>query len=190
MMVPVPLINIGPIGPEPATRRRSTARRRFTVNIIRGDRRNGDRPARSRNAADGVDELPQAGRQHRRQVDPAVRDLRQQPHLRHRHPRLRQRARCSSASARTPFVVNLGETFDLVNVSNPLGAENAEADDLADKNVTSFILEVPISCLVCSASQPIIGGWTTASLGVGRPTDRPDAVPRGQPAARPTDGPG
>ena len=65
------------------------------------------------------------------------------------------------------FVVNLGETFDLVNVSNPLGAENAEADDLADKNVTSFILEVPIACLVSSAKQPIIGGWTTASLGVG-----------------------
>ncbi|AGY56828.1 DUF4331 domain-containing protein [Gloeobacter kilaueensis] len=61
-----------------------------------------------------------------------------------------------------PFVVNLGEVFDLVNVSNPLGATNAEADDLADKNITSLILEVPTSCLA-SASSPIIGGWTTSS---------------------------
>ena len=91
------------------------------------------------------------------------------------------------------FVVNLGETFDLVNVTNPLGAENAEADDLADKNVTSFVLEVPIACLVSSASQPIIGGWTTASLGVGMPggTPGPTPCPAGQPAAlRPMDLPG
>jgi hypothetical protein len=61
-----------------------------------------------------------------------------------------------------PFVVNLGETFDLINITNPLGATNAEADDLADKNITSLAIEVPTSCLVSSTS-PIIGGWTTAS---------------------------
>jgi Domain of unknown function (DUF4331) len=61
-----------------------------------------------------------------------------------------------------PFVVNLGEIFDLVNITNPLGATNTEADDLADKNITSLAIEVPTSCLV-SSSSPIIGGWTTAS---------------------------
>jgi Domain of unknown function (DUF4331) len=61
-----------------------------------------------------------------------------------------------------PFVVNLGEIFDLVNITNPLGATNVEADDLADKNITSLAIEVPTSCLV-SSSSPIIGGWTTAS---------------------------
>jgi hypothetical protein len=62
-----------------------------------------------------------------------------------------------------PFVVNLGQTFDLVNIANPIGDQfaNAAHDDLADKNVTSLILEVPISCLV--AKDPVIGGWTTAS---------------------------
>jgi hypothetical protein len=51
-----------------------------------------------------------------------------------------------------PFVVNLGETFDLVNIKypatelNPL-AESAAEDLLADKNVTAMILEVPIACL-------------------------------------------
>jgi hypothetical protein len=62
-----------------------------------------------------------------------------------------------------PFVVNLGEVFDLVNVTNPLGPVDAETDDLADKNVTSLILEVPIPCLT-SKRTPVIGAWTTASL--------------------------
>ncbi|MEP6996322.1 MAG: DUF4331 domain-containing protein [Betaproteobacteria bacterium] len=67
-----------------------------------------------------------------------------------------------------PFVVNLGETFDLVNIKypatelNPL-AETATADTLADKNVTALILEVPIACLTENKST-IIGGWTTASI--------------------------
>jgi hypothetical protein len=63
-----------------------------------------------------------------------------------------------------PFVVNLGETFDLINVSNPVGPPNEATDALAGKNVTSLEMEVPSACLVESAAQPIIGGWTTASL--------------------------
>jgi hypothetical protein len=66
------------------------------------------------------------------------------------------------------FVVNLGETFDLVNYSNPLGSTNSERDDLDDANVTSLILEIPKSCLLDSDDQPIIGAWTTASLKRGR----------------------
>jgi Domain of unknown function (DUF4331) len=62
-----------------------------------------------------------------------------------------------------PFVVNLGETFDLINIANPVGESNNNAarDDIADKNVTSLILEVPISCLV--AKDPVIGAWTSAN---------------------------
>ncbi len=61
------------------------------------------------------------------------------------------------------FVVNLGETFDLVNIAHPVGEAfaNSARDDLANKNVTSMVLEVPISCLV--SKGPVIGGWTTAS---------------------------
>jgi Domain of unknown function (DUF4331) len=62
-----------------------------------------------------------------------------------------------------PFVVNLGETFDLINYANPIGEayNNAGRDDLADKNVTSIVLEVPIACL--KQNDNVIGGWTTAS---------------------------
>jgi hypothetical protein len=67
-----------------------------------------------------------------------------------------------------PFVVNLGETFDLVNIKypavelNPL-AEFATVDSLADANVTSLILEMPISCLT-EGKGNVIGAWTTASV--------------------------
>jgi len=67
-----------------------------------------------------------------------------------------------------PFVVNLGETFDLINIKypatelNPL-AEFATTDSLADANVTSIILEAPIACLT-QGKGSIIGGWTTASV--------------------------
>jgi uncharacterized protein DUF4331 len=69
------------------------------------------------------------------------------------------------------FVVNLGETFDLVNIKYPveelappgLNARNVEPNSLADKNVTSLALEIPIACLT-AGSESVIGGWTTASL--------------------------
>ena len=60
------------------------------------------------------------------------------------------------------FVVNLGETFDLIN-TNPLGANNAEANTLADKNVTTLAIEVPAACLT-AGTEAVIGGWTTASV--------------------------
>lgn len=71
-----------------------------------------------------------------------------------------------------PFVVNLGETFDLINIQYPATAFNANAekaghDDLADKNVTSIEMEVPTACLT-NGTEPVIGGWTTASLRQGR----------------------
>lgn len=63
-----------------------------------------------------------------------------------------------------PFVVNLGETFDLVNIStSPLGPVDANKDSLDDKNVTSIIVELPIEFLV-TEDQPIIGAWATASM--------------------------
>jgi len=73
-------------------------------------------------------------------------------------------ARMFVGQRKDPFVVNLGDTFDLVNYNNPIGDPAGDADSLFDMNVTSIIMEVPITCLVTSTSQPIIGGWTTAAL--------------------------
>lgn len=60
-----------------------------------------------------------------------------------------------------PFVVNLGEAFDLINL-NPLGNPAGAVDVLSDANVTSIVLEIPIDFLTATSS--VIGGWTSASL--------------------------
>lgn len=61
-----------------------------------------------------------------------------------------------------PFVVNLGEIFDLVNL-NPAGPRDGTHNTLSHKNVTTLALEVPAECLT-RGGDPVIGGWTTASL--------------------------
>ncbi len=61
------------------------------------------------------------------------------------------------------FAVNLGDIFDLIN-TNPVGPPNGGTDDNRMNNVTTIALEMPAQCLRESASQPIIGAWTTASL--------------------------
>ena len=79
-------------------------------------------------------------------------------------------ARIFVGQRKDPFVVNLGETFDLINIKAPAvefaaNAESAAKDDLAGKNVTAFALEVPTACLLnATANDPVIGAWTTASL--------------------------
>jgi hypothetical protein len=77
-------------------------------------------------------------------------------------------ARVFVGQRKDPFVVNLGETFDLVNIRFPAVelnalAEYATTDSIADKNVTSFILEAPIACLT-EGKGTIVGGWTSASV--------------------------
>jgi Domain of unknown function (DUF4331) len=68
------------------------------------------------------------------------------------------------------FVVNLGETFDLVNIKYPAeelapgqNARQLAPNSLAGYNVTSLALEIPASCLT-QGKDPVIGGWTTASV--------------------------
>ena len=85
--------------------------------------------------------------------------------------------RVFAGQRKDPFVVNLGEVFDLLNIKYPAtelnsAAEYATADKLADANVTALILEVPISCLTQGKGN-IIGGWTTASLPANRALGTP-----------------
>ncbi|MDX1391706.1 MAG: DUF4331 domain-containing protein, partial [Rheinheimera sp.] len=94
-------------------------------------------------------------------------------------PGCNQMARIFVGQRKDPFVVNLGETFDLVNYV-PVEGDSAPGagdgggfpggitqqsanDDLADKNVTSLAIEVPKACIV-GTGNGVIGAWTTASL--------------------------
>jgi hypothetical protein len=89
------------------------------------------------------------------------------------------KARVFVGQRKDPFVVNLGETFDLVNYVPVEGdsapgagdaagfpggiTQNAANDDLRGKNVTTLALELPTSC-VTGTGNGVIGAWTTASL--------------------------
>jgi len=75
------------------------------------------------------------------------------------------RGRVFVGQRKDAFAVNLGKIFDLVNLVPLEGSiEQSEANnELADKNVTSIAMEVPISCLTGSGNG-VIGAWTTASL--------------------------
>ncbi len=78
-----------------------------------------------------------------------------------------------------PFAVNLGRVFDLVNLvpvegdsapgagdggGFPGGITQDPANDIiADKNITSLVLELPTACLT-GTGNGVIGAWTSASL--------------------------
>ncbi|MBC7437425.1 MAG: DUF4331 domain-containing protein [Bdellovibrionales bacterium] len=67
-----------------------------------------------------------------------------------------------------PFFISVGKIFDLFNM-NLLGPEvGGNNNDLEGKNISTLALEVPISCLGLTAGDPVIGGYTTASLRQGR----------------------
>lgn len=59
------------------------------------------------------------------------------------------------------FSVNVGEIFDLIN-TNPVGPPNGERNIVADDNVTSIAIELPIACV--TGTSPIIGAWTASYL--------------------------
>jgi hypothetical protein len=62
-----------------------------------------------------------------------------------------------------PFYIAVGKIFDLFNL-NPLGPQvSGNKNDLEYKNISSLIIEVPITC-VTHAGQPVIGAYTTASV--------------------------
>jgi hypothetical protein len=146
-------------------------RETYTVDIVRGDRRTGTRQAVT-NAAGGsstfdkpVDNIGQKSI--------SDYDAYAAKHLYDVNiPGCSTPGRMFVGQRKDPFVVNLGETFDLINIKAPAtafdpNAEKAATDSLEDANVTSIAIEVPTSCLT-AGSEPVIGGWTTASLRQGR----------------------
>jgi len=80
-----------------------------------------------------------------------------------------------------PFAVNLGVVFDMVDapvsvLTNAADYNATPRGSLYYKNVTALELEVPASCLGATTANPVIGGWTTASLRQTRvldPTPKP-----------------
>jgi hypothetical protein len=72
---------------------------------------------------------------------------------------------------REGFVVNLGETFDLIN-TNPLGPVDGEENTLADKNITTLALEIPATCLTNGSSALAAGSCAEVSQCARREQDQ------------------
>ena len=155
--ISIPLINVGAISAGNTANLNVTES--YNVTLVRGNRRGGQRSAitnavtNSSSFTKPVDNIgtksipdyPAYAASHIYNIKiPGCRD-----------------GRMFVGQRKDPFVVNLGEIFDLVN-TNPLGAVNAELDLLDDANVTSLMLEVPKDCV--APSDPVVGAWTTASL--------------------------
>jgi hypothetical protein len=165
-MVPVPLVNIGAIGIGDDAAQNVVET--YTLDIVRGDRRSGMRMPvlktdGSRSLGKPIDNIGNKSiPDYANYADSFIHDI--------AIPGCDGGARIFVGQRREGFVVNLGETFDLVNIAVPVeelgpqgqDARAIEANTIADKNVTSLALELPASCL--AGATPIIGGWTTASL--------------------------
>ncbi|MBY0469514.1 MAG: DUF4331 domain-containing protein [Burkholderiaceae bacterium] len=157
----------------------------FTVDIVRGDRRKGTKAAIT-NANGGSATFAKPVDNIGSKTIPDYNAYAAQHIYSVNIPGCSAPGKVFVGQRKDPFAVNLGVIFDLVNV--PLAvitdpalkdaardpANNAGADRLEDKNVTTLAIEVPKSCLT-AGTDPVIGGWTTASVRQGsliNPTPR------------------
>ena len=161
--VSIPLINAGPIGVGMVDG--LNVEESYSVTVARGDRRSGKHEA--------VVNVDSGGSTFAKPVDnignksiPDYAAYAKAHTYNVKIPGCETPGRMFVGQRKDPFVVNIGEIADLIN-TNPLGPVDGEKDSLAGKNVTSLILEVHASCLT-HAEEPVIGGWTTASLRQGR----------------------
>ncbi|MGN6704016.1 MAG: DUF4331 domain-containing protein [Burkholderiaceae bacterium] len=162
----IPLINSGPIsGVNPNT---LNVRETYTIDMVKGDRRTGTRtrlgdPCCTRSVFDkpvdnigdktfgGAGGYETYANQHIYTVSiPGCGN-----------------GRVFVGQRKEPFYIAVGKIFDLFNL-NPLGPEvGGNPNNLEGKNVTSIALEVPTACLT-NGTDPVIGGYTTASVRQGR----------------------
>lgn len=160
-MVSVPLKNIGGIGPNATDTGNVTSRQTYTLTRINGQRRSGNTSSVT-NSANGsstfLKPLDNIGKKSFSDYASYANDHIYNVTI----PGCADTGKVFVGQRREGFAVNLGEVFDLV-ATDPLGPRNGETNIIADKNVTSLALQVPISCLT-SGSEPVIGAWTTASL--------------------------
>jgi len=144
----------------------------YTVNLVRGDRRKGNASAVTKAGGGATFEKP---------VDYiGVKTLGNSAAYaayaaRHVHdirvpgcPAGKDAGRVFVGQRQDGFAVNLGTIFDLVNaplgvITDPANINAAAANSIQHSNVTSIALEVHKDCLT-AGGEPVIGGWTTASL--------------------------
>jgi hypothetical protein len=166
--IPVPLTNIGPVSASDHSAQ--NVLETYTLTLVRGDRRHG-RAEPIIDAATGsatfMKPLDNIGNKsipdYAAYANTFIHNI--------LIPGCNMPGKVFVGQRKDGFVVNLGETFDLVNIKFPVeelapagkNARSLAPNTLSDKNVTALALEVPLTCLT-AGSDPVIGAWTTASL--------------------------
>jgi len=138
----------------------------FTLNLVRGDRRSGTSSAIT-NASGGASTFDKPVDNIGEKTIPDYAAYAAQHIYNVNIPGCSTPARVFVGQRQDPFAVNLGVVFDQVDapvsvITDPTLA-GATPNILSDKNVTTLALEVAKSCLT-QGTEPVIGGWTTASL--------------------------
>jgi hypothetical protein len=166
--IPVPLSNIGPL--TAGSTDNQNVSENYTLTLVRGDRRTGTgQPIMDADSGSSTFTKPFDNIGTKSIADYATYASSFIHNI--TIPGCGMQGRVFVGQRKDPFVVNLGETFDLVNIKYPVeelapsgtNARNLAPNSLAGYNVTSIELEVPAACLT-AAGDPVIGGWTTASI--------------------------
>ncbi len=166
--IPVPLTNIGPVSAGSSASQNVTES--YTLTLVKGDRRTG--------TAQAVTDAANGSTTFSKPLDNiGAKSIADYPTYAASFihnvviPGCSMPGRVFVGQRQDGFVVNLGETFDLVNIKYPVtelapagtNARQLAPNSLAGYNVTSIALEVPAACLTAGI-DPVIGAWTTASL--------------------------
>jgi len=162
--VAIPLTQAGQVSaPNAAT---LNVNEMFTVDIVRGDRRSGQR-ASITNAAGGSRSFDKPADNIGTKTIPNYAAYADQHIYNVNIPGCSMPGKVFVGQRKEAFAVNLGAIFDLVNapvsvITDP-ALINAAPNIIDDANITTLALEVHKSCLT-QGSEPVIGAWTTASL--------------------------
>ena len=163
-MVAIPLIQAGQVSSPNAAA--LNLNEQFTVDLVRGDRRVGQR-ASITNAAGGSVTFDKPVDNIGTKTIPDYAAYAAKHIYNVNIPGCNMPGKIFVGQRKEAFAVNLGAIFDLVNaplsvITDPTMI-NAAANILDDANVTTLAMEVHKSCLT-KGNETVIGGWTTASL--------------------------
>src|SRR5215470_12877633 len=165
----VPLVNIGPISA--ADRSNLNVKESYSVKLIRGDRRSGH--------AASITDAQSGATQFLKPTDyigtktfgaPDAYEQYARAHLYTINiPECGVPGRMFVGQRSESFAVNLGTIFDLVNAPPEVivggttrDGRNLVPSTIADKNITTLALELPIACV--KGKGDVVAGWTSASV--------------------------
>jgi Domain of unknown function (DUF4331) len=178
-MVAIPLTQAGGIAN--VNDANSNVRETFTVSMVRGDRRKGTVAAVPKSGGGNTFDKPVDYIGVKTFGNAAAYEAYSSQHVQNVTfpgcPSGKAAGKVFVGQRQEGFAVNLGPIFDLVNataaqITNPalINAFAGNGFGIQDKNITTMAIEIHKDCLTAGngTGDPVIGGWTTASMRQGR----------------------